>query len=53
MQQVRNEIEKKNLQIADDGEVVSSEPITLKVFSPDVTNLTLVDLPGVVEVILT
>lgn len=31
---------------------ISSEPIHLKIFSPHVVNLTLVDLPGITKVIL-
>lgn len=35
--------------IDETGQVVSEEPITLKLYSPNVPNLTLVDLPGLVE----
>ncbi len=47
---VQDEIEKETLRVAESNKGISSEPIILKVFSPNVVDLTLVDLPGVVKV---
>jgi dynamin 1-like protein len=33
-----------------EGQVIEDTPITLKVYAPDVLNLTLVDLPGIVNI---
>jgi dynamin 1-like protein len=47
---VHEEIEKETFRMAGSNKGISSEPIILKVFSPNVVDLTLVDLPGVVKV---
>jgi dynamin 1-like protein len=47
---VHDEIEKETMRIAGVNKGISSEPIILKVFSPQLVDLTLVDLPGVVKV---
>ncbi len=47
---VRQEIENQTLRIAGENKGVSKEPILLKIFSPYVLNLTLVDLPGLTKV---
>lgn len=49
-QRVHDEIEKETIRIAGSNKGISSEPIILKIFSPNVVDLTLVDLPGVVKV---
>ena len=47
---VRAEIEKETNRVAGTNKGVSREPIGLRVFSPRVLNLTLVDLPGITKV---
>lgn len=47
---VREEIEIETIRIAGKSKSISSEPIILKIFSPYVIDLTLVDLPGIVKV---
>lgn len=47
---VRNEIKEETDRAAGAGKAISSEPINLKIFSPRVLNLTLVDLPGITKV---
>ncbi|VDP74686.1 unnamed protein product [Echinostoma caproni] len=47
---VRNEIKEETDRVAGSGKAISSEPINLKIFSPRVLNLTLVDLPGITKV---
>ncbi len=49
MNDVKIMIEKVNNKITSSGQIVSEDSITLKLFSPNVPNLTLVDLPGLVE----
>lgn len=49
--QIRREIEKETQRIAGSNKGISKQPIYLKVFSPHVVNLTLVDLPGITKVI--
>ena len=44
------EIEKETFRIAGINKGISSEPIILKIFSPNLVDLTLVDLPGIVKV---
>ena len=44
------EIEKDTVRIAGNKKGISSEPILLKIFSPKVTDLTLVDLPGLIKI---
>ena len=48
---VRSEIELQQQAIAGPKKQISSSPITVKIFSPNVVNLTLVDLPGLTKVI--
>lgn len=48
--EIRKEIEAQTDRIAGSNKGICSEPINLKVFSPDVVNLTLVDLPGITKV---
>lgn len=50
---IRNEIEKRTEQIAGKQKNISSEKITIKIYSPNVPNLTLVDLPGLTMVACT
>ncbi|XP_027240805.2 dynamin-1-like protein isoform X7 [Cricetulus griseus] len=48
--EIRQEIENETERISGTNKGVSPEPIHLKVFSPNVVNLTLVDLPGMTKV---
>lgn len=50
---IRREIERKTVEIAGPGKNISFRKITIKVFSPNVPNLTLVDLPGLTMVACT
>ncbi|KAA0146822.1 hypothetical protein FNF27_07408 [Cafeteria roenbergensis] len=45
--EIRSEIARETDRIAGRNKGISSTPITLKIFSPNVLNLTLVDLPGI------
>lgn len=47
---IRHEIEAETERISGINKGISDEPIQLKVFSPHVVNLTLVDLPGITKV---
>ncbi|KAH3899242.1 probable Dynamin-related protein DNM1 [Saccharomycodes ludwigii] len=47
---IRKEIERETSRIAGKNKGISRIPINLKVFSPHVLNLTLVDLPGITKV---
>ncbi|KAM7002817.1 dynamin-1-like protein isoform 4-T4 [Tautogolabrus adspersus] len=49
-EQIRQEIEAETERISGNNKGISDEPIHLKVFSPHVVNLTLVDLPGITKV---
>ncbi|XP_031420867.1 dynamin-1-like protein isoform X5 [Clupea harengus] len=49
-EEIRQEIENETERISGNNKGVSDEPIHLKVFSPHVVNLTLVDLPGITKV---
>jgi len=49
--EVRKEIVVQTEKIAGKKKNVSSVPIILKIFSPDVIDLSLVDLPGIIKVI--
>ena len=49
-QKVHDEIERDTARVAGKNKGISSEPIFLKIFSPRVVDLTLVDLPGIVKV---
>ncbi|RZF39082.1 hypothetical protein LSTR_LSTR016525 [Laodelphax striatellus] len=48
--EIRNEIECETNRKAGNNKGICDEPIVLKVFSPHVLNLTLVDLPGLTKV---
>lgn len=48
--EVRKEIEEETGRMAGHNKAICSEPIILKIFSPKVLNLTLVDLPGITKV---
>lgn len=48
--EIRHEIEVETERISGTNKGISSEPIHLKIFSPHVVNLTLVDLPGITKV---
>lgn len=48
--EIRKEIENETARIAGKNKGISKIPINLKVFSPKVLNLTLVDLPGITKV---
>ncbi|XP_031432013.1 dynamin-3 isoform X3 [Clupea harengus] len=48
--EVRQEIEAETDRITGSNKGISSIPINLKVFSPNVLNLTLIDLPGMTKV---
>lgn len=47
---IRNEIIRETDRVAGKGKAVSNNAIRLSVFSPNVLNLTLVDLPGITKV---
>lgn len=47
---VRQEIENETARIAGNNKGINRQPINLKIFSPHVLNLTLVDLPGLTKV---
>lgn len=48
--EIRKEIESETARIAGKNKGISKVPINLKVYSPRVLNLTLVDLPGITKV---
>jgi len=50
--EVRKEIEAETLRVAGQNKGVSKLPITLRIYSPNVLDLTLVDLPGLTKVAL-
>ncbi|XP_068611553.1 dynamin-1-like protein [Brachionichthys hirsutus] len=47
--EIRQEIENETERISGNNKGISEEPIHLKIFSPHVVNLTLVDLPGITK----
>lgn len=47
---VRAEIERETERVAGGNKGISKEPISLRIYSPNVLNLTLVDLPGLTKV---
>ncbi|XP_008409220.1 dynamin-1-like protein isoform X2 [Poecilia reticulata] len=49
-EEIRKEIEAETERITGTNKGISDEPIHLKIFSPHVVNLTLVDLPGITKV---
>jgi hypothetical protein len=48
--QIRKQISIKTVELAGDGMDISPEPIILKIYSPYVPNLSLIDLPGLTMV---
>jgi GTP-binding protein EngB required for normal cell division len=48
--EIRNEIQRETDRITGQNKGLSSKPINLKIYSPFVLNLTLVDLPGITKV---
>ena len=46
---IREEIQKETIRVAGSNKNISHEPIFLKIFSNNVINLTLVDLPGITK----
>uniref|UniRef100_A0A3P9KC25 Dynamin-1-like protein n=1 Tax=Oryzias latipes TaxID=8090 RepID=A0A3P9KC25_ORYLA len=48
--EIRKEIEAETERTSGDNKGITCEPIYLKIFSPKVLNLTLVDLPGIIKV---
>ncbi|XP_039665681.1 dynamin-1-like protein isoform X4 [Perca fluviatilis] len=49
-EEIRQEIEAETQRISGNNKGISNEPIHLRIFSPHVVNLTLVDLPGITKV---
>ncbi|TDG96778.1 hypothetical protein EPR50_G00232250 [Perca flavescens] len=49
-EEIRQEIENETARISGNNKGISDDPIHLKIFSPHVVNLTLVDLPGITKV---
>ncbi len=47
---IREEINRETERVSGRGKNISSNPISLKIFSPAVLDLTLVDLPGVTKI---
>lgn len=50
---VKREIENETARVAGNNKGITRQPINLKIYSPHVLNLTLVDLPGLTKVRLT
>ncbi|KAG8949978.1 Dynamin- GTPase protein [Tulasnella sp. 424] len=48
--EVRKEIEAETFRVAGQNKGISKLPISLKIYSPDVLDLTLVDLPGLTKI---
>jgi len=48
--EIRREIEAETARVAGQNKGISRSPIQLKIYSPKVLNLTLVDLPGLTKV---
>lgn len=49
-QDIRREIERETERLTGRNKGINSKPITLKIYSPHVLNLTLVDTPGITKV---
>lgn len=47
---IRNEIEQETLRVAGQNKGISKLPISLRIYSPNVLDLTLVDLPGLTKI---
>jgi len=48
--EIRKEIEQETFRVAGQNKGISKLPIHLRIYSPDVLDLTLVDLPGLTKV---
>jgi replication fork clamp-binding protein CrfC len=48
--QVREEVNRQTDKLAGEKKNIVDKPISLRVYSPNVLNLTLVDLPGITKV---
>ena len=48
--EIRKEIEQETFRVAGQNKGISKLPISLRIFSPEVLDLTLVDLPGLTKV---
>jgi dynamin 1-like protein len=48
--EIRREIEQETFRVAGQNKGISKLPISLRIYSPDVLDLTLVDLPGLTKV---
>lgn len=48
--EIRDEIERETERLTGHNKGISSDPIILRIYSPKVVNLTLVDLPGITKV---
>ena len=48
--QIKREIEEDTVKVAGGNKGISRQPIYLKIYSPRVVNLTLVDLPGITKI---
>lgn len=48
--EIRKEIEQETLRVAGQNKGISRLPIHLRIYSPDVLDLTLVDLPGLTKI---
>ena len=48
--EIRKEIEQETFRVAGQNKGISKLPISLRIYSPDVLDLTLVDLPGLTKV---
>lgn len=48
--EIRNEIENETDRLSGSNKGICTDPISLKIYSPKVLNLTLVDLPGITKV---
>jgi len=49
-EEIRKEIERRTNELAGSNKGICHEPINLKIYSPHVVTLTLVDLPGITKV---
>jgi dynamin 1-like protein len=49
-QEIKREIESETARIAGSNKGINRQPINLKIYSPHVLSLTLVDLPGLTKV---